>query len=143
MNLGLLKGIRNTESLNGPLKTHYSAAYGVVHYSILLDVKGYNMLDGGLPHDIMHDLCEGVVQYEIKLLLKHLFGQSLLSLTANQRHASVAPLTPIDHIHKKKIVWDWGLQHEDAAKQENVPTLMNKNSTKFRETTAPRLQQNE
>ena len=28
------------ESLNGPLKNHYSVAYGVVRRSILLDVKG-------------------------------------------------------------------------------------------------------
>ena len=29
------------------------------------------MFGGGLPHDTMHDILEGVAQYEIKLLIRH------------------------------------------------------------------------
>ena len=56
------------EKLNGSSHKHYSKVYGVNEKSILLDVKEYTILNWG-PHDYMHDLFEGVVQYEIKLLL--------------------------------------------------------------------------
>ena len=45
----------------GPLHDYYSKIYGINERSALLDVKGYTMMDWGLPHDIMHDLFEGVV----------------------------------------------------------------------------------
>ena len=72
--------------LNGPLQDHYSTVYGVTHKSILLDVSNYDMFHGGLPHDIMHDLFEGVVQYEIKLLLNHLVSSNLMILDDFNRH---------------------------------------------------------
>ena len=33
----------------------------------LLDVKYYNLVDGGLPHDMMHDVLEGTAPLEILL----------------------------------------------------------------------------
>ena len=40
----------------------------------------FSMCDWGLPHDIMQDLFEGVVQYEIKFLLLHCFEKKCFSL---------------------------------------------------------------
>ena len=65
----------------GPLKDHYSKIYGVTGETILLGVKHYSLCDWGLPHDVMHDLFEGVVQYEIKLLLLHCVDEKYFSLT--------------------------------------------------------------
>ena len=71
---------QHCEAISGPLSEHYSVAYGVVRRSILLDVNSYYMFEGGLPHDIMHDLYEGVVQYEMKLLLTYLVDKNLLTI---------------------------------------------------------------
>ena len=63
--------LRTTEShfeqschLTGPLRDHYSTNYGITRLSKLEEVPGYSVIDG-LPHDIMHDLFEGVVPYEL------------------------------------------------------------------------------
>ncbi len=53
--------------LAGPLKSHFSTVYGVNRCSILEEVPGFSVING-LNHDIMHDLFEGVAQYEVKLL---------------------------------------------------------------------------
>ena len=66
--------LRTTEShfqrcqlLTGPLKEHFS----IIHrLSILEEVPGFSVVNGIL-HDIMHDMYEGVVPYEVKLLLHH------------------------------------------------------------------------
>ena len=79
-------GLRTSESyfeqcnlLHGPLREHYSTTYGVNFMSVLEEVPGYSVING-LPHDIMHDLYEGVVPYEFKLLLRHCVGQSYFSV---------------------------------------------------------------
>ena len=54
--------------------------YGVVRPSILLNVSGYSMFEGGLLHDIMHDLFEDVVQYELKLQLVYVVDKNVLIL---------------------------------------------------------------
>ena len=62
-----------------PLAAHYSTTYGVCRRSILMSVKGFSVIEG-LPHDVMHDLLEGVLPYEMKLLLKYLFSSKYLTL---------------------------------------------------------------
>ena len=56
--------------LNGPLCGHYSTTYGINRLSILEEVPGFSVVTS-LLHDIMHDLYEGVVPMEVKLLLEH------------------------------------------------------------------------
>ena len=56
--------------LTGPLHEHNSTNYGINRLSILEEIPGFSVIEG-LPHDIMHDLFEGVVPYELKLLLCH------------------------------------------------------------------------
>lgn len=55
--------------LDGPHQ-HYSKTYGINQRSVLLDVPHYSMFGSGLPHDIMHDVLEGVA-LEMSLLLGH------------------------------------------------------------------------
>ncbi len=52
---------------SGSLQTHYSKVYGINYMSVLEEAPAYSVIHG-LPH-IMHDLYEGVVPYEMKLLI--------------------------------------------------------------------------
>ena len=104
--------IQHCDSLQGALKEHNSKVYGVNTRSILLDVKLFSMCNWGMPHDIMHDLFEGVVQYELKLLLLHSIDEGYFSLLDfNKRLLSFefgyseladkpVPLTT-QHVHSK------------------------------------------
>ena len=53
--------------------------------SILEEVPGFSVVNG-LPHDIMHDLFEGVVHYEVKLFLSYAVDCGFFSIhTLNNR----------------------------------------------------------
>ena len=47
-----------------------SVQYGINRNSILNSVPGFSVVTG-LPQDVMHDLLEGVINYELRLLLVH------------------------------------------------------------------------
>ena len=66
--------------LNGPLRDHYSKTYGINRRSSLLDIPLYSMFGGGLPHDIMHDVLEGVLVREMTLLLRYCLGRKFITL---------------------------------------------------------------
>ncbi len=51
-----------------------ATTYGVMFESIL-NTTSYFHTTEGLPPDIMHDILEGAVQYEVKELLKHLINE--------------------------------------------------------------------
>ena len=79
--------VRTTESherhcslLNGPLRDHYSKTYGVNRRSSLLGITNFNMFGGGLPHDAINDVLEGVAPLEIKLLLVHCITAGFFTL---------------------------------------------------------------
>ena len=65
--------------LEGPLESHYSTNFGINRCSILEDVPGFSVVTS-LPHDIMHDLFEGVVPYEMKCLISHCVQQKYFSV---------------------------------------------------------------
>ena len=56
--------------LSGPLKDHFSTSFGINRLSILEEIPYFSVING-LPHDIMHDLYEGIVPYHLKILLCH------------------------------------------------------------------------
>ena len=62
------------------ISNHYSKTYGINRWSSLLYVKYFNMVEGGLPHDAMHDILEGIEPLEIKLLLSQLVENCLFTL---------------------------------------------------------------
>ena len=43
--------------LKTPAFAHYSNVYGINNHSALLNIPAYSMFGGGLPHDLMHDVC--------------------------------------------------------------------------------------
>ena len=61
---------KQCSKLDGPLCGHYSTTYGVNRMSVLEEVPGFSVVTS-LLHDIMHDLYEGIVPMELKLLLEH------------------------------------------------------------------------
>jgi hypothetical protein len=47
-----------------------SSQFGICHSSILNKSRYFHVV-GGLPGDAMHDVLEGLLQYEAKEFLKH------------------------------------------------------------------------
>ena len=68
------------QNLDGPAASHYSKTYGINRKSSLLDIPYFSMFGGGLPHDAMHDILEGIAPLEIKLLLSHCVTNGLFTL---------------------------------------------------------------
>ena len=56
--------------LQGPLRNHHSTTYGINRESVLEKILNFSVVTG-MCHDIMHDLFEGVIPLEMKLLLAH------------------------------------------------------------------------
>ena len=62
-----------------------SIEYGINRHSSLDSLPHFTVITG-IPHDIMHDLFEGVIPYELKLLLQHCIIKSYITLsTLNHR----------------------------------------------------------
>ena len=75
--------------INGPDSAKHSADYGVNRRSLLEDLPYFSVVKA-MPHDIMHNIFEGVVPYEMKLLIDFCSNtQSYFSLaTLNHRIVS-------------------------------------------------------
>ena len=65
--------------LTGPLSAHYSTSYGINRLSILEEIPEFSVTSG-LPHDILHDLFEGVVPHHMTLLLCHCVNNKLFTI---------------------------------------------------------------
>ena len=67
------------------LDSSASVEYGINRQSELEGIPNFSVAEN-LPHDIMHDLFEGVLPYEIKLLLTILMGNNYLTLSVLNEH---------------------------------------------------------
>lgn len=65
--------------LSGPNPSHAATTYGIQRNTILHSSRFFHVTDG-LPMDIMHDILEGVLQYEVKEMLKFFKSSRVLSL---------------------------------------------------------------
>lgn len=62
-----------------------SIEFGIIRQSSLDSLPNFSVVEN-MPHDIMHDLFEGAVPYELKLFLSYCTSQSFFSLdTLNHR----------------------------------------------------------
>ena len=68
------------QNLDSPAASHYSKTYGINRKTSLLDIRYFSMFGGGLPHDAMYDILEGIGPLEIKLLLSHCITNGLFTL---------------------------------------------------------------
>ena len=55
-----------------------SKEFGVNRDSVLNELKYFHVCNGGLLPDIMHDILEGALQYEVKLMLQWMIVSTLL-----------------------------------------------------------------
>ena len=67
------------QHLVGPDRSARSVEYGINRTSILEEVPGFSVVNG-LPHDVMHDLFEGVVKYELLLFLPHCLSEGYFTI---------------------------------------------------------------
>lgn len=65
---------RHCSVLGGTLDGHIATTYGVARNSILNTLQHVNVING-LPPDIMHDVLEGVLPLEVKLMLKQFISE--------------------------------------------------------------------
>lgn len=63
--------------LNGSLTKETSTIYGITHNSPLNELSNFHVVDQ-LPQDVMHILLEGVVPYELALMLASFIDQKYL-----------------------------------------------------------------
>ena len=78
--------------LDGPLSYEDSVKYGVNFYSPLNDLDNFHVVNQ-LPQDIMHILLEGVIPYELSLLLTFFI--------ANKKYFTI-----IDHLNDSISCYD-------------------------------------
>lgn len=63
------------------LASALATTYGLTRDSILNSLQFYHIIDG-LPPDIMHDILEGALQYEVKEMLQVFIEENYFSLDA-------------------------------------------------------------
>ena len=76
---------------------HFSKTYGINRKPVLNKSRYYHVI-GGLPADIMHDILEGVLQYEVKELLKH--------------YIKVQHLFTLEHLNHQIASYDFGYYND-------------------------------
>lgn len=71
--------------LNGANSMAMSTEYGINRQSLLDDLPYFSVVNN-MPHDVMHDMLEGVIPYELKLVIQNFISKSYFSLeTLNHR----------------------------------------------------------
>ena len=104
--------------LDGPLGSNFSTNFGINRRSILEDVPGFSVVTG-VPHDIMHDLFEGVVPYELKLLVTHLVQKKYISIDLlNER------IERFDFVHNKPSLIDRNLCRTTTRIRQSASQMM-------------------
>ena len=105
--------------LEGPLEAHYSTNFCINRRSILEDIPGFSVATC-IPHDIMHDLFEGVVPYELKLFIAYCTqGRNFFSIDfLNDRIAR------FDFIYDKPSLLDTNLCRSTMKIRQSASQMM-------------------
>ncbi len=86
--------------LKGSLHDHIATTYGVDRDSILNTSKYFHVTEGLAP-DIMHDILEGSLQYELKELLKYfILERNSITLSLLNRKITSFRYGPIESRNK-------------------------------------------
>lgn len=86
-------------TLTGSLQQHNSIAFGIRHDSILNQSSYFHVTEGLCP-DIMHDVLEGSLAYEIKELIRHLILSKVITLECLNDSLSKFPYYGADACNK-------------------------------------------
>ena len=109
---------KQCQLLVGPLGSHYSTNFGINRYSVLEDVPGFSVATC-IPHDIMHDLYEGVVPYELKLLILYCVQHNYFSIaTLNDR------IQRFDYVIDKPSLIDHNLSKTSSKIRQSASQMM-------------------
>lgn len=104
--------------LNGPLQKHMATTYGISFESVLNSSRFFHVTDG-LVMDIMHDILEGVLQYEVKELLKYLISEKICSLELINRKIAMFPYGSSDISNKPSTIFSEHLSSSDHKLRQN------------------------
>jgi len=58
-----------------------SKEYGINRNSAINELTYFNVCDGSLIPDVMHDILEGALQYEVKLMLQVMITENYFTLS--------------------------------------------------------------
>ena len=98
--------------MQGPLKEHYSKAYGLQRDSILNTSKYFHVVEGLVP-DVMHDVLEGCAQYEMKELLKYFISKKFVKLEYVNHQIENFLYAPPDVLNKPTPISNTTLKSSD------------------------------
>lgn len=96
---------------------HYSTCYGITRLSILEEIPSFSVTSG-LPHDIMHDLYEGVVPYHLSLLNYCVHEKFIKLEELNQRIIST------DFLNNKPCLIDPNICHTESKVKQSASQMM-------------------
>ncbi len=86
---------------DGASREENSTRFGVNNRSILLELRHFDLCSRALVPDIMHDLFEGVLHYEMKLVLQHCVNdQKYSTLSMLQRVMEYAEFGHMEVVDK-------------------------------------------
>ena len=110
--------------LNGSAFQHMGTCNGLVRNSILNHLQ-YFHVTSGLSPDIMHDLLEGLLQYELKQLIQHLINEKVVSLTHINEAIQFFPYGYTDIKNKPCVISTAVMSSNDhTLKQNGKPLLL-------------------
>ena len=99
---------------SGPSRAAFSKDTGINHTSILDELQYFSVASGALLPDVMHDVLEGVLQYEAKLLLRHLiFAEGCLTLDQLNSRISKIELGYMESSNRPSEISTKTLQAQD------------------------------
>ena len=113
--------------LNGPLHNDVVTTYGIRRDSILNQSRYFHVANALAP-DIMHDILEGCLMYEMKELLIHYFSnKKLLTLDELNSRIDTFPFSYLDARNKPSLIKSLGTT-DHGFKQSGWCTLIIVNS---------------
>ena len=101
-------------ALGDTLGSHIATTYGVSRNSILNSLRYFHIIDG-LPPDIMHDVLEGALPLEIKLLLSQFLLDRIFTLDQLNNRIKAYPYGEEDRTNKPSQILLANLNTNDTS----------------------------
>ena len=100
--------------------TSASKEFGINRDSILNDLTYFHVCDGSLVPDIMHDVLEGALQYEVKLLLQVMtHAESYITLDEINARLECLELGHMESKDRPSQISQKTLQSQGASLKQN------------------------
>lgn len=96
-----------------------SKEFGINRRSALNDLKYFNVCNGALIPDVMHDVLEGVLQYEVKLMLHYMINENYFSLDMFNSKLQNLELSTTESKNKPTSISPKNLKSEGNSLKQN------------------------